>query len=208
MHPFNRHFWKYASERYSRWFNHPSRVLECGSLNINGSIREHFHVKEYVGLDWRPGPDVDCVSLVHNAPFGTATFDTIASASMLEHDPHWRMSVTKMAELMKLDGIMILTWAAALANPHELQSAPDGAYHGLKAEELFRHVGAIGLYIHQFQYERTVYNQQSPEQLGFTELTGGYYGLDYAVLVAFHSPAHVVGFRMIDPFMDADRIFD
>ena len=40
-------------------------VLECGSYNVNGSVRGLFAAREYVGLDWRPGPGVDVVSLVH-----------------------------------------------------------------------------------------------------------------------------------------------
>ena len=40
-------------------------VLECGSYNVNGSVRDLFAVREYIGLDWRPGPGVDVVNLVH-----------------------------------------------------------------------------------------------------------------------------------------------
>ena len=51
-------------------------VLECGSYNVNGSVRGLFAAREYVGLDWRPGPGVDVVSLVHEYKPGRQ-FDTV-----------------------------------------------------------------------------------------------------------------------------------
>ena len=59
-----------------------------------------FAAREYVGLDWRPGPGVDVVSLVHEYKPGRH-FDTVISTEMLEHDPHWRESVQRMIELVK-----------------------------------------------------------------------------------------------------------
>ena len=75
-------------------------VLECGSYNVNGSVRGLFAAREYVGLDWRPGPGVDVVSLVHEYQPGRK-FDTVISTEMLEHDPHWRESVQRMIDLVK-----------------------------------------------------------------------------------------------------------
>jgi hypothetical protein len=36
-------------------------VLEVGSLNINGTVRDFFDAKEYVGVDLIEGPGVDRV---------------------------------------------------------------------------------------------------------------------------------------------------
>ena len=38
-----------------------TRVLEVGSLDINGSVRPIFTDCEYVGLDLGPGPGVDVI---------------------------------------------------------------------------------------------------------------------------------------------------
>ena len=78
-------------------------VLECGSYNVNGSVRGLFAACEYVGLDWRPGPGVDVVGLVHEYQPGRR-FDTVVSTEMLEHDPHWRESVARMIELVSERG--------------------------------------------------------------------------------------------------------
>jgi len=37
------------------------KVLEVGSLNINGSIRQFFTECDYLGIDVGPGVDVDLV---------------------------------------------------------------------------------------------------------------------------------------------------
>ena len=57
-------------------------VLECGSYNVNGSVRGLFVAREYVGLDWRPGPGVDVVSLVHEYQPGRK-FDTVITPRCL-----------------------------------------------------------------------------------------------------------------------------
>ena len=101
-------------------------VLECGSYNVNGSVRDLFTAREYVGLDWRPGPGVDVVSLVHEYQPGRM-FDTVISTEMLEHDPHWqRASIAGvLIELVKgrtpfgLGGTLIITCAAPGRGEHE-----------------------------------------------------------------------------------------
>jgi len=103
-------------------------VLECGSYNVNGAVRDLFAAREYVGLDWRPGPGVDVVSLVHEYQPGRM-FDTVISTEMLEHDPHWRESVARMIELVKPGGWLIITCAAPGRGEHELACAPEPAYY-------------------------------------------------------------------------------
>jgi hypothetical protein len=114
-------------------------VLECGSYNVNGSVRDLFAAREYIGLDWRPGPGVDVVSLVHEYP-GHATepgceyqpgrkFDTVVSTEMLEHDPHWRESVQRMIDLVKPGGTLIITCAAPGRGEHELACSPLAEYY-------------------------------------------------------------------------------
>ena len=107
-------------------------VLECGSYNVNGSVRDLFaavgHPTEYIGLDWRPGPGVDVVSLVHEYQPGRH-FDTVISTEMLEHDPHWRASVARMIELVKPGGWLIITCAAPGRGEHEMGCAPEPEYY-------------------------------------------------------------------------------
>lgn len=116
------------------------RVVELGAYVINGSPREVFTgAASYVGVDWRPGPGVDVVALAHEAPVEEA--DVVVCCQMLEHDPHWRLTVEKACSLLRRGGWLFLTWAGPGYTPHELETAPPwegaGAYYGnLSTEEV------------------------------------------------------------------------
>ena len=68
------------------------RVLDCGSLDINGSNRYLFDGCTYIGIDLGPGKNVDQISLIHEFtdPEG---FDTIISTECFEHDMYWDKSL-------------------------------------------------------------------------------------------------------------------
>lgn len=88
------------------------KVLDVGSLDINGNNRWLFDgVKEYIGLDVGIGKNVDVVSRCHeyNPNF---KFDVIISTEMLEHDEFWEKSINNIINLLKKDGMFILTCAS------------------------------------------------------------------------------------------------
>ena len=124
------------------------RVLECGSYDINGSPRKLFLDCAYTGVDWREGPGVDVVSLVHEF-WDDKGFTVVISTEMLEHDPHWQMSLARMIDLLKSGGSLILTCAHPKRAPHELATAPSPRYYrglfpGQITEELIPgHFGAV-----------------------------------------------------------------
>lgn len=112
------------------------RVLECGSYDINGSARSLFEDCEYVGLDWRPGPGVDIVGLVHEYE-PDALFDVVISTEMLEHDPFWELSVARMCQVLRPGGALLLTWAGPGRPRHEVETAPEaGYYRGLLPQDV------------------------------------------------------------------------
>lgn len=90
----------------------PGRVLEIGSQNINGSIRDLFEdADEYVGIDMVEGPGVDLVlnaskSLQH---FGQLSFDTIICCETLEHDLYFYDTVEQIYQMLRLGGFLIIT---------------------------------------------------------------------------------------------------
>ena len=201
MHDLNRVFWQESAAKYPRYFNDPSTVIEFGSYYVNGSIREYFNCATHVGVDWRPGRYVDVVSLAHEVPFPPPLFDTVASASLLEHDPYWELTLAKMLAVMKPDGMLVITWGAAMNWPHEHHSAPDGEFHALQAGHVLRFMEQAGVYIHDFRYERSVSYKRPPEQLAKWNT-----GLGECALVVFKSPEFAVGESFRDPLMNADRI--
>lgn len=115
------------------------RVMEFGAYDINGSPRGVFAMaQEYVGLDWRPGPGVDVVSLAHEYDgYPDGYFDAVVSTEMLEHDPFWRQSVARMVHLVRPGGCLVLTCAGPQRPAHEMDCTPGAGYYaGISLAEL------------------------------------------------------------------------
>jgi len=197
MHPANTLYWQACATKYPKYFNDPSRVIEFGSYNINGSIRGLFNCTDYLGVDWRAGRGVDLVSLAHE--FKTEKpYDSVVSASMLEHDPHWEKSLNALLDCMKDDGILILTWGSALNEEHCLREAPDGKFHALPAGKVIQKLKAEGMYLHEFQYEKLFV-----ERLAIRNRARG--GMGEATLVAFWDSKYAEGEQVIDALVAEDE---
>lgn len=87
------------------------RVLEVGSLNINGSVRQFFDAEEYVGCDLGEGEGVDLVCAGHELPFEDGHFDVAISCECFEHDRHWRQTFGKMIDLVRVGGLVMFSCA-------------------------------------------------------------------------------------------------
>lgn len=88
-----------------------SRVLEVGSLDINGSIRSLFSDCDYTGIDVGEGPGVDRVIPGQLADYPSGHFDVTISCECLEHNPWWRETLTNMFRMTRLGGLVIMTCA-------------------------------------------------------------------------------------------------
>lgn len=66
-----------------------TRVLEVGSLDINGTVRDFFVASEYVGVDVAPGKGVDVVAQGEDLDYPDDSFDVAVSAECFEHNPEW-----------------------------------------------------------------------------------------------------------------------
>jgi SAM-dependent methyltransferase len=83
-------------------------TLEVGSLDVNGSVRGLFG-DDYTGVDFRDGAGVDRVMDAHALDFPDASFDTVISTEMLEHDSAFWLSLAEMGRVLKAGGDLILT---------------------------------------------------------------------------------------------------
>jgi SAM-dependent methyltransferase len=99
------------SEELPHDFN-DSRVLEVGSLDLNGSIRSLFPGCEYVGIDVAEGPGVDVVCEGQNYDGPADSFDTVISCEAMEHNPHWEGTFRNMIRLCKPGGLVVMTCAS------------------------------------------------------------------------------------------------
>lgn len=93
-------------------------VLEVGSLNINGTVRELFKATRYVGLDVGTGPGVDIVCSGHEYTEKDETFDTVLSCECFEHNPHWKETFSNMHRMTKKNGLVIMTCATEGRREH------------------------------------------------------------------------------------------
>ena len=74
-------------------------VLEIGSLNINGSIRQFFEQCTYVGVDLGAGRDVDVVARGEDLAYPDNSFDVVASCECFEHNPEWVATLNNMIRM-------------------------------------------------------------------------------------------------------------
>lgn len=90
-------------------------VLEVGSLNINGTIRDLFPQEGYVGIDMREGPGVDFVMnthdsrLVRESLLVRESFQSVVCCEMLEHDDAFWETLSEMYRVLVRGGLLFIT---------------------------------------------------------------------------------------------------
>ena len=84
-----------------------AHLLEVGSLNVNGSLREVLPVD--FGIDMRDGDGVDSVCLAEDLPTKhPGPWGAIACANMLEHAEHWDKVMKGMWDVLAPNGLLLL----------------------------------------------------------------------------------------------------
>lgn len=88
------------------------RVLEVGSLDINGTVRDFFaEPDQYLGIDVGPGPGVDVVISGAEITTEDGYFDVTISAECFEHNPVWRETFNNMVRMTRDGGLIVFTCA-------------------------------------------------------------------------------------------------
>lgn len=211
MHPANWAFWTWAARTYRDQFVR-RRIVEVGSRLVGNRRRERQSlgidllrdvVATYVGVDWQPGPNVDMLSVWHEAPLELSSFDTVVSASMLEHDPYHDRSIAKMAEVLVDGGWLFLSWGASRNHPHLRSHDPSGAnrHYARPAEQTVRRVRACGLDVGLFIYEKNL-EDVTGERVEFVE--GMSKGIGEVCLIAVKGKWPYD--RRIDEYLRGDRL--
>src|SRR5688572_9173960 len=81
------------------------RVLDIGSLDINGNNRFLFEQAQYIGIDLGSGPNVSVVCEGHL--YDDEPFDVVISTECAEHDLHWRETALNAVRLTKAGGLFL-----------------------------------------------------------------------------------------------------
>lgn len=115
------------------------KVLEVGSLDINGSVRQFFTDCVYHGIDLGEGPGVDAVMHVLQVNPPVPTYDVIISTEALEHDKQWALSLEHMHDLLKPGGLLLITCAAPNRWEHGT-TRTDGGYGSPFTTDYYRNI--------------------------------------------------------------------
>lgn len=120
-------FFVSVKNRFPKYFK-DVRVIDIGSLDINGNLRVLFSPPYYyVGLDLDSGPNVDiiCPAHLYRSEF---KFDTVVSAECLEHDMYYVRTLNNMIDLLRPGGMMIFSCASEGRHEHgTLRTTPENA---------------------------------------------------------------------------------
>jgi hypothetical protein len=106
---------------HPEWFD-GVQVLEVGSLNINGTVRDFYNATRYVGVDIGPGPGVDVVSGGEKLDYPDNSFDIAVSAECFEHNPEW---VATFANMHRMANTAVLITCASDGRPEHGTSRTD-----------------------------------------------------------------------------------
>lgn len=103
------------------------KVLDIGSLDINGSNRPLFTNCEYTGVDIGPGPNVDVVSKGHELNHPDESYDVIISTECFEHDKFYRETLQNATRMLRPNGLLLFTCASTGREEHGTVKAHPGS---------------------------------------------------------------------------------
>lgn len=136
-------------------FFYNARVLDMGSLDVNGNNRYLFDVSCYTGIDIYPGKNVDIICEAHMYE-SLKPYDVVISTEMLEHDQYWIGSLQSMTRNLRGGGLLVFTCATTGRPEHgtrrttpESSPATNDYYKNL-TEDHIRF--ALPNWLNQFRY--------------------------------------------------------
>ena len=108
---------KQTKDKFPEYFKDVN-VLEIGSLNINGTVRNLFESKNYVGIDLIGGKDVDIVANGCEFDSPDNTYDVIISTECFEHNKNFLETFLNMHRMVKQKGMVLFTCATEGRTEH------------------------------------------------------------------------------------------
>ena len=123
----------------------PRRVVEFGSLDVNGNVRALLGEAEYIGVDLLEGPNVDVVAnaATYEPPWRP---DLVLCLNMLEHTPEAEAIVANAHRILAPSGIFLVDVPGETWPVHSADGGPlhEGEwYQAFTIESLWRLLGAF-----------------------------------------------------------------
>lgn len=114
---------KDARPEFFEWTN----VIEIGSLNINGTVRDLFSYANYVGFDVGQGRDVDYAVPGQNVKYRDNSFDVAITTECFEHAEAWRDIWLNMVRMLRPGGLIVMTCAGTGRAEHGTRRSDIGS---------------------------------------------------------------------------------
>ena len=109
------------------------KILEIGSYDVNGSVRQFFPYAEYIGVDLIGGPGVDLICEGDKIPHEDHIYDISISCECFEHNPAWAETFGNMYRMTKEGGLVIFTCATTGRAEHGTTRTSPKASPGTQA---------------------------------------------------------------------------
>lgn len=129
MHKECMRFFEKVKGLYPNYFKEV-KVIDCGSYDINGSVKCLFEDSIYIGVDIRQGKNVIIVSRVQDLKF--CNVDVVISAEMLEHSKDYKKDIIKMAEMVRMGGLLAISAAGEGRPVHGMYEGSESVYQNIK----------------------------------------------------------------------------
>lgn len=139
-HSEQRQFFEWVKAQYPMFFNNVS-VLEVGSLDVNGSVRDLFSATRYVGVDVGEGVGVDVVCRGENLWYDAGEFDVCVSAECFEHNSEWLASFENMVRIA--GRFVVFTCATDGRAEHGTSGCHPGASPLTAGSDYYRNLGEL-----------------------------------------------------------------
>lgn len=124
-HPEQRAFCEKVKAQHPALFKN-KRVLDVGSLDINGNNRFLFEDSAVTGIDIGEGPNVDIVAIAHEFNAPDQSFDVIVSTECFEHDMHYAKSIHNIVRMLASGGLFLFTCASTGRPEHGTRRSDQG----------------------------------------------------------------------------------
>lgn len=95
----------------ARWHQSQASVLDVGSYDVNGTYRPLVEGRgwQYLGLDTRPGPNVDLVATnPFGYPIGNNAFDVVISGQVMEHVTAIWYWIPELVRVLRPGGLLAI----------------------------------------------------------------------------------------------------
>ena len=134
-------FFKTVTDLFPQKF--AKKVIDIGSLDINGGPHTLFKSDEYVGVDLAAGPNVNLTSQGENVDLPSNYFDVSMSSECFEHNPAWRSTLANMVRMTKPLGLVVISCASTGRLEHGTSRSDGGFAAPLaiqKGQEYYRNL--------------------------------------------------------------------